>query len=165
MPRVSGVVDKIYSKKGQSAKGKNFTRYSLSIDGEWYNHGFKAPDCQEGDTVEITYKTNDFGNEISNLSVDSESTGGNQKAKPAKVASGDTTAQIHRQNALRHATHLAIARGELDLSAIIHYANLFVSYIETAELPEAEEPVAPKKKSSKQKHGFEDVPDDVEGIV
>lgn len=52
-----GFVQKKSEKQGMGSNGP-YTIYSLQIDGEWYGHGFKPPQCNEGDYVSYTVVQN-----------------------------------------------------------------------------------------------------------
>jgi len=69
MSETTGRVDRINAKTGQGAHGP-WTAYSLQIDGNWWNYGFKAPPCKEGDTVTYTMGKDAKGYDTaSNVSV------------------------------------------------------------------------------------------------
>lgn len=169
MSKASGVVDKIYSKKGKSG-GRSYTRYSINMDGDWYNCGFEPPDCAEGDEVEITYVEGDYGKEVKKI-TGGEASGGKSDSKSKKSSHGKdeentsnsyqskNTTQIHRQSCLRHATALAIAQNTLNLETIVEIANKLVYYVEHGSL-EAVEIKAPKKAAKR----IEDMEDDIEDI-
>ena len=54
MSQVQGTVERIHTR--DTANGG--TAYNLVVGGEWYGNGFEAPQCNEGDTIEFTFKQN-----------------------------------------------------------------------------------------------------------
>lgn len=48
---MQGYINKISTKQGNGHNGP-YTMYKVQIEGEWYGHGFKAPNANEGDYVE-----------------------------------------------------------------------------------------------------------------
>lgn len=69
-----GYVQKLSTKQGQGRNGP-YTMYNVNIDGEWYGHGFKPPQCNEGDYVQFNviqkgqYKNADSISVVANNNV------------------------------------------------------------------------------------------------
>jgi hypothetical protein len=83
--KYKGFVEKINQKKGNGAKGPWVLYSALLIDKEgekvgWFNFGFDAPACKEGDYVQLTAEFND---KYKNYEVSKTQVSKNPPAKPA----------------------------------------------------------------------------------
>lgn len=114
-----GVLESISTKDINTKYGPK-KKYSVKIDGTWYDAGWKKPAVSEGTTVSFTYKDGPYGKELDGVMSPAVAGlgAGTSTAAPAKVSTGrskydaspfpvpplDPSRSIIRQNALRHAT-------------------------------------------------------------
>lgn len=139
----TGTVEWVGSKTRNTRFGEK-EAWSVKIDGEFYNHGFKKPAANRGDQVQYTYKETQYGKEITGtlLPVTSGSGGSGgaaaskQGAWPIpKDAARDRS--IIRQSSLKVATDLVIAMGtEINVDDVILVARRLEEYV-TGESDEA----------------------------
>lgn len=114
-----GTVNKISTKKVTTKFGQKDV-FSLQIDGEWYQAGFKRPPVAEGDSVSFDFKETQYGKDITRIDAQIASLG---KSTPATTSATATSSRggydrtfpvallsperaIIRQNALGHATRV-----------------------------------------------------------
>lgn len=133
MSTVSGVVtDVTAERKISSRTGKPYSVYSIAVNGDWFEAGFKSP-CSVGDSVTFDYTLSYGKNKITDgtLSKGSASFAG---ARPAVASAPTTTSRaggsgsatsskpfpipknhgdrsIIRQNSLTQARELMVATG------------------------------------------------------
>lgn len=115
-----GTLDTISSKTINTKFGPKL-KYSVKIDGTWYDAGWKKPTVSEGTTVQFEFKDGTYGKELTTgltpavaglgagTSVAAKPAGtdkprGKFDAAPFPVPALDPSRSIIRQNALRHAT-------------------------------------------------------------
>jgi hypothetical protein len=114
-----GLLESITSKDINTKYGLK-KKYSVKIDGVWYDAGWKKPTAVEGTHVSFTSKDTSYGKEIDGgltPAVAGLGAGTSTSAKPAAPAARgkfeaapfpvpplDPSRSIIRQNALRHAT-------------------------------------------------------------
>lgn len=87
MPEAQGVVEKVFERRNQN--GPNTFSLAVNEDGNtnWYGFYRTRPDCNEGDTVKLSYTTKgDYRNAKSDSLVVVSSGGGQASAAPAKSA-------------------------------------------------------------------------------
>lgn len=146
-----GVIDSITSKDITTKFGVK-KKYSIKIDGTWYDAGWKKPNAVEGTTVSFNYKDGPYGKEIDGgLTPAVAGLGsGTSAAAPAKAAGSrgkydaapfpvpplDPSRSIIRQNALRHATAIVLGTGaanNVDPAVVSHgvisIARILENYI------------------------------------
>ena len=132
---MQGTVTNKSSRKVNTKFGEKDT-YSVNIDGQWYGNGFKPlPEINEGDQVDFDFTTNGQYKNLKYITKtggsSAPSQGGNAAPSPKQ---NDIQKAIIRQNALAHATNVAIATktakesDESLVKRIIRLAPVFVSY-------------------------------------
>ena len=146
----TGTVSRIASKDINTKFGAK-KKYSMEIDGTWYDAGWKKPTVVEGTVVSFDYKETSYGKELTSYSPSTGGAGGTTATPAAKVNNAfsggfrgssfpvpplDPSRSIIRQNALRHATALVTHTkanelgNELDLATIIiQVARVFEEYV------------------------------------
>ncbi len=117
MQNATGTIEKLHTKTGMGKKGP-WTRYSAVIGGEWYNFGFQAPGVAEGDTVNVTFDVDQYGNQVKAHQVIEGGT--NLQAVPAAPA-----AQAAPANKNRVSTEVSINVGHaINVATSIVAANV-----------------------------------------
>lgn len=145
----TGLLESISSKEINTKYGPK-KKYSVKIDGVWYDAGWKKPTAVEGTHVSFDSKTTSYGKEIdggltpavaglgAGTSVATKAPAasrGKYEAAPFPVPPLDPSRSIIRQNALRHATGtVAMVPGmapTLDeaVSMVIYAARKYEEYI------------------------------------
>jgi hypothetical protein len=129
MSKVTGVVSKIFERDTKFGKSYRLAIDTGKGDDEWFGHGFKAPACEEGQTIEFTTKSRTAKNGQVYVDVDgsvtvvqaaravAQNTGG---ASPAFIAGGDRQASIVVQSSLKSAIEtvgIALNNGALTLGS------------------------------------------------
>lgn len=116
-----GVLESISTKDINTKFGLK-KKYSIKVDGVWYDAGWKKPSVVEGTTVSFEFKDGTYGKEltsgltptvaglgagtavVSSAAKGSDKPRGKFDASPFPVPPLDPSRSIIRQNALRHAT-------------------------------------------------------------
>lgn len=153
-----GIVESITSKDINTKYGLK-KKYSVKIDGTWYDAGWKKPTVAEGTTVTFNSKDTTYGRELDGGLVPTVAglgAGTSTAAKPAATTRGkydavpfpvpplDPSRSIIRQNALRHATatvnmqleqarHAGVGTSSPSISqiveSVVHAARQYEEYI------------------------------------
>lgn len=167
MPQV-GTVDKISTKDINTKYGLK-KKYSVQIDGVWYDAGWKKPTVVEGTTVSFASKDTSYGKEIDGgltpavaglgagtaTTTAPKATRGKYDAAPFPVPPLDPSRSIIRQNALRHAT----ATWEMTFEFNMSERNREPTGIAAATLDVADAVIQIAKRYENYISGYDDLTD------
>lgn len=119
MATVNGVISAVNANKKTSAAGKPYTLYTITVDGNEYEVGFKKPSADRGDTVNFEWELKygrkaivdgslSKGAASAGSSVPSNTGGGRSygAAKPFPVPADHGDRSILRQNAVTNAREI-----------------------------------------------------------
>ena len=141
MPTIVGTIEAVSVKERTTQWGtKNAT--SFMMNGKWYSGGFKKWEVEKGDEVSLTYETNSKGyDDVSGIAVTAKAeapvtvaqSGAKRGGRAFPMDALDPGRVIVRQNALAHATNVAIHNAAQDGTSVVpdqvvFYAREFEAY-------------------------------------
>lgn len=124
MATVNGVISAVNANKKTSAAGKPYTVYTITVDGNEYEVGFKKPTADRGDTVNFDWELK-YGRKTvvdgslskgaasaGSTGVTSSSSRGGFAPKPFPVPADHGDRSILRQNAVTNAREVVKQYGD-----------------------------------------------------